>query len=1043
MCKRVVLLFLASLIAIISTPRAWFGAETAPEPSMKIDAFEAGSWNGIVFITDDSSSFEIRVGAQAEFGDFIDGDNRDDLLSENFRKSLGGKRPGQWAQHLRTAPLYHAVREVGAHAPDGSYSRVSWNPLHPYDTGSRIRLEWTQLDNKTVLGKVTYSAPFGQIDYNAGTRSADIVVEAYSPWNEKRGMVEARYSTVDGAIFGTTNYRPPLGVREWDRWQFYFSSDQPDTPPETETGRLQRFFDAGLDDSNWKVVRWGTYWQEEPGIKSGGYAWYRHRLVLPENWKGEAILLDLGKIAEDDWTFLNGKLVGSWHDKNDKRNYTIEPGDPAYEGLLWGKENLLAIQVRSKGVLGGVSSGQLSSWGRVDPPPRPTVRALGAGIRKLGFAVVTDKVAKSSGTYDKLVDLQRQIVEKGELNTQGGSHYAALHIAGLHEESKKLPQDNTLYFLAAVGEADLKLIATARQRLSQLHADEVLTQRQAAYEAKRVRTTGEFAEAAEMTANTAHWSVLYGPEQRRFFIVDSRRWCVPNLWFLAGNSAVMSAWAGALESQQLAQNTLVGILDEQLPNGMVPNMGGSWFSTPNRSQDMYAAYSAWKIYTKYRDRAFLREVYPRIKAWHEWWFADRGDGQPRRDGNRDGLLEIGTDAVAPGTPQDPPDSETYGNNAQAAYWESFDDSPMYSNAQKGPAVHPERYGREPHVRFVYKTSTLNLDLVHVNALYALSADCLARIADELGHHDESAKFRAEYEQMKRRINVLLWDEKTGLYLNRVWDSDGGMFSYRKSAAHFTVLAAGIPDQRKADRIVKEHLLNPKEFWGEYVMPSISRDDPAFPEQYYWRGAIWPPMNYFTYEGLKRYGYDEVAAELVEKTYALVRSNWLSAGGVYEDYNSINGKGDPGGAQTTIHYSWSASLPMLAVMELIDVEAWGGLRFGSLGLKAKSGVKNVAIADAHYDVEAGPHTCLWKNGTLLFESDVPAVVRDFEQGSRQAGFRSNTAGRRSTIKLATPDASSVSALVVVDRGNPIELPVSNGRVQFSVPSGSHIVNVQFR
>jgi neutral trehalase len=132
-------------------------------------------------------------------------------------------------------------------------------------------------------------------------------------------------------------------------------------------------------------------------------------------------------------------------------------------------------------------------------------------------------------------------------------------------------------------------------------------------------------------------------------------------------------------------------------------------------------------------------------------------------------------------------------------------------------------------------------------------------------------------------------------LNRVWSEEGGNFSYRKSPVMFYMMAAGIPSPEQAHRLVYEHLLNPKEFGGENVLPSISRDDPAFPEQYYWRGTIWPPMNYFTYEGLTRYGHDDLATELAEKTLRLVKKNWDSTGALWDDYNSITGEGNSHGA----------------------------------------------------------------------------------------------------------------------------------------------------
>jgi hypothetical protein len=242
-------------------------------------------------------------------------------------------------------------------------------------------------------------------------------------------------------------------------------------------------------------------------------------------------------------------------------------------------------------------------------------------------------------------------------------------------------------------------------------------------------------------------------------------------------------------------------------------------------------------------------------------------------------------------------------------------------------------------------------------------------------------------------------------------------------------------------MVKEHLLNPHEFWGEFVLPSISRDDPAFVEQYYWRGTIWAPMNYFVYEGLKRYGYDEVADELVKKTYSMVKKNWDETGGVYENYNSINGKGDPGGAQTTIHYSWSATLPLLAVMELIDYEAWGGLRFGALGLTQDAKVENVEISNHHYTVEAGSKTRLWRDGRSLFEASGPAIVRNFEWSHQRIGFGVKTPATSKPISVRLESLDGIStARLRVDGGRPTSVASGRGQMTFNLPSGEHSIEL---
>jgi hypothetical protein len=323
---------------------------------------------------------------------------------------------------------------------------------------------------------------------------------------------------------------------------------------------------------------------------------------------------------------------------------------------------------------------------------------------------------------------------------------------------------------------------------------------------------------------------------------------------------------------------------------------------------------------------------------------------------------------------------------------------------------------------------------------------LARIARELGYPEDERHFQEQYQRIKTRINDLLWDEKTGMYFNRFWSSDGGRLSYRKSSAVFYLMAAGVADEAQARRLVFDHLLNPEEFWGKYLLPTIPKDDPAYPEQYYWRGNIWPPMNYFAYEGLKRYGYDDVAGQLAERTYQLVKTNWDSTGALWENYNSITGEGNSHGAGgSTKHYSWSAVFPLMAVMECIDQEAWGrGLRFGSTGLSQQSRIQNLPIRGHNYTVTAGPSlTELWRDGVRLFASDIGAVIRDFEWSPQRVTFNIKikeqadrpriTIGGIATEGRARPQA-------ILDGESRITTGLVNSEAVFTVSRGLHSIEI---
>ena len=72
----------------------------------------------------------------------------------------------------------------------------------------------------------------------------------------------------------------------------------------------------------------------------------------------------------------------------------------------------------------------------------------------------------------------------------------------------------------------------------------------------------------------------------------------------------------------------------------------------------------------------------------------------------------------------------------------------------------------------------------------------------------------------------LWDDKIGMFLNK--DLHTGQSSLRLSPTNFYPLLAKAATPEQARRMINEHLLNSAEFWGKWVIPSIARNDPAFP-----------------------------------------------------------------------------------------------------------------------------------------------------------------------------------------------------------------------
>jgi putative isomerase len=114
-------------------------------------------------------------------------------------------------------------------------------------------------------------------------------------------------------------------------------------------------------------------------------------------------------------------------------------------------------------------------------------------------------------------------------------------------------------------------------------------------------------------------------------------------------------------------------------------------------------------------------------------------------------------------------------------------------------------------------------------------------------------------------------------------------------------------------MISEHFYNPQEFWGDWILPSIARNDAAYKDNDYWRGRIWAPMNFLVYLGLRRYDAIDARRDLVEKSRALLLKSWSQGHYVYENYNSDSGQGDDVQSSDKF-YHWGA---LLGFMSLID------------------------------------------------------------------------------------------------------------------------------
>jgi putative isomerase len=396
---------------------------------------------------------------------------------------------------------------------------------------------------------------------------------------------------------------------------------------------------------------------------------------------------------------------------------------------------------------------------------------------------------------------------------------------------------------------------------------------------------GGLAEVYAAIQTCMAWDTIYEPEHDRVVSPVSRIWNVNWGGFVLFDwDTYFAAYMAAIDNKELAYANAIEITREKTERGFVPNFGTvANLKSRDRSQPPVGSIVIREIYRKYQERWFLEEVFDDLLAWNRWWIADRKAGD---------LLCWGSDPFEP---------------LADAYWEVTAVHERFGAALESGLDNSPMYDEQP---FDSETNLMALADAGLNGMYALDCEALADIAAVVGRDAEAQELNSRAAAFRTAL-AQLWDEKTGFYLNR--RTDTGDYNPRVSPTNFYPLMARAATQAQAERMIAEHFYNGEEFWGEWIMPSIARNDPAYPEQVYWRGRIWAPMNLLVYLGLLRYDLKQARADLAEKSLALLLKEWREQGHVHENYNADTGEGCDIDSSDRF-YHWGGLLGLIAFIE---------------------------------------------------------------------------------------------------------------------------------
>jgi glycogen debranching enzyme len=186
--------------------------------------------------------------------------------------------------------------------------------------------------------------------------------------------------------------------------------------------------------------------------------------------------------------------------------------------------------------------------------------------------------------------------------------------------------------------------------------------------------------------------------------------------------------------------------------------------------------------------------------------------------------------------------------------------------------------------------------VMLNAVLIRSCFGLIKVADYLGK--DYSELNDWVQMASQAFNHKLWNDEINFYTSYDQKSDASIDL--KEVGGASSLVSGLSEDKHYHGIATWlEELNSK---GYYLCPSFDPEHRNFDSCRYWRGPVWPQMNWLLYEGLKQGGYNELAIIVKNDFIELVHKF-----GFYEYFEASKSKAKEvtsgyGGS----HFSWTAA-----------------------------------------------------------------------------------------------------------------------------------------
>ena len=290
----------------------------------------------------------------------------------------------------------------------------------------------------------------------------------------------------------------------------------------------------------------------------------------------------------------------------------------------------------------------------------------------------------------------------------------------------------------------------------------------------------EICRIASERIRTVHIGCFRGTDKPLFLISET----YPGIWMEHVYDSVFYA-SRHPEYLYLAENTVNLFMDRQTDEGQLPfavmRSGETRYAQIQECVSFYTL--CLEVWRMNRDPAFLRKAYESGKKWDAWLRRYRMTTGHDNSGRLEGM-------ACPGN---------YSLNGVE---------------QNAGTLSPDD-GITPILA------------VDMNANFYANEQALAEMARLLGREDEAAVWTASAALIKARLFERCYSEEDAFF----YDVDrAGNFRKYKSSTIFHLFLEKVldpaEDRTLIERIYREHLKNPDEFWTPYPFPSMAVNDPS-------------------------------------------------------------------------------------------------------------------------------------------------------------------------------------------------------------------------